>query len=171
MPWTVLDTPDDAAGFAGALRVQPIVRGHGTSITGALLAAGKLLAGSPIGDRMVIDVSGDGPNNAGLPLPPVRDALIGSGVTINGLAISLHSADTPDNFGPGNVELYYENCVIGGSGGFIVAVENTADFAKAIRNKLVGEIAGFSFGVQPAAFQIHSRRSFDCVSIGQAPGR
>lgn len=171
VPWTVLDTPDDAAGFAGALRVQPIVRGHGTSITGALLAAGKLLAGSPIADRMVIDVSGDGPNNAGLPLQPVRDALIDSGITINGLAISLHSADILDSFGPGYVVLYYENCVIGGSGAFIATVENTADFAKAIRNKLVNEIAGSSFSVQPAAFQIHSRRSVDCVSIGEAPGR
>ena len=167
VPWTVLDTPDDAAGFARTLRVQPILRGHGTSITGALLAAGKLLEGRPIADRMVIDVSGDGPNNAGLPLQPVHDALIGSGVTINGLAISLHATDTPDSFGPGYVELYYENCVIGGSGAFILTVGNTADFAKAIRNKLVSEIAGFSVSVQPAAFQIHSRRSFDCVSIGE----
>jgi hypothetical protein len=171
MPWTVLDTPNDAAAFAEALRVQPIVRGHGTSISGALLAAGKLLAGSPVGDRMVIDVSGDGPNNAGLPLQPVHDALIAAGVTINGLAISLHAADTLDSFGPGYVELYYESCVIGGSDAFIVTVENTADFAKAIRNKLVNEIAGLSASVQPAAFQIHSRPGVDCVSIGEAPGR
>lgn len=171
VPWTVIDTPSDAAALAEALRAQPIVRGRGTSISGALLAADKLLAGAPAGDRTVIDVSGDGPNNAGLPLQPVHDAFIDAGVTINGLAISLHAADTFDSFGPGYVELYYENCVIGGSGAFIATVENTADFAKAIRNKLVNEIAGFSVSVQPAAFQIHSRRSVDCVSIGEAPGR
>ncbi|WP_292372671.1 DUF1194 domain-containing protein [Mesorhizobium sp.] len=171
MPWTVFDTPDDAAAFAEALRVQPIASGRGTSISGALLTAGKLLAGSPVGDRMVIDVSGDGPNNAGLPLQPVHDALIDAGVTINGLAISLHAADTLDSFGPGYVGLYYESCVIVGPGAFIVTVEHTADFAKAIRYKLVNEIAGFSASVQPAAFQIHSRRGVDCVSIGETPGR
>ncbi|WP_181183211.1 DUF1194 domain-containing protein [Mesorhizobium sp. B3-1-7] len=90
IPWTILEGPEDAAAFVQALRAQPIVRGLGTSISGALLLAGKLLAGGPAGDRQVIDVSGDGPNNAGLPLQPVHDALIADGVTINGLVISLH---------------------------------------------------------------------------------
>ncbi len=171
IPWTVLDEPEDAAAFGGVLRAQPIVRGRGTSISRALLAAGKLLAEGPASDRRVIDVSGDGPNNAGLPLQPVRDALIAAGVTINGLAISLHAADTLDSFGPRYVELYYESCVTGGPGAFIVTVENTADFAKAIRNKLVNEIAGLPAKVQPAAYQIHSRPVVDCVTIGAAPGR
>jgi hypothetical protein len=171
IPWAVLDDPEDSAAFGEALRAQPIVRGRGTSISGALLAAGKLLAEGPASDRRVIDVSGDGPNNAGLPLQPVRDALIAGGVTINGLAISLHAADTLDSFGPRYVELYYESCVTGGPGAFIVTVENTADFAKAIRNKLVNEIAGLSASVQPAAYQIHSRPVVDCVTIGEAPGR
>jgi hypothetical protein len=171
IPWTVLDEPEDAAAFGEVLRAQPIVRGRATSISGALLAAGQLLAEGPASDRRVIDVSGDGPNNAGLPLQPMRDALIAAGVTINGLAISLHAADTLDSFGPRYVELYYESCVIGGSDAFIVRVDSTAEFAKAIRKKLVNEIAGLSAGVQPAAYQIRSRAVVDCVTIGGAPGR
>ncbi|WP_214474908.1 DUF1194 domain-containing protein [Mesorhizobium sp. dw_380] len=171
IPWTVLDEPEDAAAFGEVLRAQPIVRGRGTSISGAILAAGKLLAEGPASDRRVIDVSGDGPNNAGLPLQPVRDAFIAAGVTINGLAISLHAADTLDSFGPRYVELYYESCVIGGSDAFIVRVDSTAEFAKAIRKKLVNEIAGLSAGMQPAAHQIRSRPDVDCVTIGVAPGR
>lgn len=171
IPWTVLDEPEDAAAFGEVLRARPIARGRGTSISGALLAAGKLLAEGPASDRRVIDVSGDGPNNAGLPLQDVRDALIAAGVTINGLAISLHAADTLDIFGPRYVELYYESCVIGGSDAFIVSVDSTAEFAKAIRKKLVNEIAGLSAGVQPAAYQIRSRAVVDCVTIGAAPGR
>jgi hypothetical protein len=171
IPWTVLDEPEDAAAFGEVLRAQPIARGRGTSISGALLAAGKLMAEGPASDRRVIDVSGDGPNNAGLALQPVRDALIAAGVTINGLAISLHAADTLDSFGPRYVELYYESCVIGGSEAFIVRVDSTAEFAKAIRKKLVNEIAGLSAGVQPAAYQIRSRAVVDCVTIGGAPGR
>jgi hypothetical protein len=172
IPWTVLDGPEDAAAFGEILRTQPIARGRGTSISGALLAAGKLLAEGPGSDRRVIDVSGDGPNNAGLPLQPVRDALIAAGVTINGLAISsLHAADTLDSFGPRFVELYYESCVIGGSDAFIVRVDSTAEFVTAIRKKLVNEIAGLSAGVRPAAYQIRSRAVVDCVTIGGAPGR
>jgi hypothetical protein len=171
IPWTVLDEPEDAAAFGEVLRAQPIARGRGTSISGALLAAGKLMAEGPASDRRVIDVSGDGPNNAGLALQPVRDALIAAGVTINGLAISLHAADTLDSFGPRYVELYYESCVIGGSEAFIVRVDSTAEFAKAIRKKLVNEIAGLSAGVQPAAYQIRSPAVVDCVTIGGAPGR
>ncbi|WP_051333882.1 DUF1194 domain-containing protein [Mesorhizobium sp. WSM3224] len=171
IPWTVLDGPQDAAAFGEVLRAQPIVRGRGTSISGAILAAGKLLAEGPGSDRRVIDVSGDGPNNAGLPLQPVRDALIAAGVTINGLAISLQAADMLDSFGPRFVELYYKSCVIGGSDAFIVRVDSTAEFATAIRKKLVNEIAGLSAGVQPAAYQIRSRADVDCVTIGGAPGR
>ncbi|TPK72058.1 DUF1194 domain-containing protein [Mesorhizobium sp. B2-4-15] len=171
IPWAILEQPDDAAAFAEALRAQPIIRGRGTSISGALLLAGKLLAGGPAGDRQVIDVSGDGPNNAGLPLQPVHDTLIADGVTINGLVISLHADDTLDSFGPRYVELYYESCVIGGSGTFVVTVANTADFANAIRNKLVNEIAGLSASVHPAAYQVHSGPVVDCDTVGEAPGR
>lgn len=171
IPWTILEGPEDAAAFAQALRAQPIVRGLGTSISGALLLAGKLLAGGPAGDRQVIDVSGDGPNNAGLPLQPVHDALIADGVTINGLVISLHAHDTLDSFGPGFVEFYYESCVIGGSGTFIVTVASTADFANAIRSKLVNEIAGLPASAHVAAYKVHLGPLVDCDTVGEAPGR
>ncbi|UCI10747.1 DUF1194 domain-containing protein [Mesorhizobium sp. B1-1-8] len=171
MPWAILEQPEDAVAFSEALRAQPIVRGRGTSISGALLVAGKLLEDGPAGDRQVIDVSGDGPNNAGLPLQPVHDTLIADGVTINGLVISLHAHDTLDSFGPGFVEFYYESCVIGGSGTFTVTVASTADFANAIRRKLVNEIAGMSASVHSAAYQLHLGPVVDCDTVGEAPGR
>lgn len=92
-------------------------------------------------------------------------------MTINGLAISLRAADTLDSFGPHFIELYYESCVIGGSNAFVVTVENTADFANAIRKKLVNEIAGLSAKVQPATYRSHSRPVVDCDTIGETPGR
>jgi hypothetical protein len=171
MPWTVLDEPEDAVAFAGALRGQPFVKGFGTSISGALLAARDLLASAPGSDRQVVDVSGDGPNNTGLPLQPIHDALVAGGVTINGLAISLRATDTLNNFGPHYTELYYATCVIGGPSAFVIRVDNTADFAKSIRNKLVTEIAGEIAKVMPAAYQTRSRPVVDCVSTVAVPGR
>ena len=41
-----------------------------------------------------------------------------------------------------DLDLYYRDCVIGGQGAFIVPVRERAQFADAIRTKIVREIAG-----------------------------
>jgi hypothetical protein len=41
-----------------------------------------------------------------------------------------------------NLDHYYQDCVIGGPGAFIVPVREARHFAGAIRSKLVREIAG-----------------------------
>ncbi|BAV50868.1 hypothetical protein MesoLj113a_65610 [Mesorhizobium sp. 113-1-2] len=172
MPWTIVESLDDALILADRLAALPLTEGRGTSISGALSAANALFAKSGLrSPRRVIDLSGDGPNNAGLPLQLVHDALITGGVTVNGLAISLRAADTLDSFGPHFIELYYESCVIGGSDAFVVTVENTAGFANAIRKKLVNEIAGLPAFVQPATYRSRSRPVVDCDTIGETPGR
>ena len=90
VPWTVIEDPADAAGAAKLIRQQPALPQGGTSISTALSAAAVLLVNSGLeSDRQVVDVSGDGPNNAGPPVERSRDALIARGVTINGLAISI----------------------------------------------------------------------------------
>jgi hypothetical protein len=55
------------------------------------------------------------------------------GVAINGLPILTLEPD---------LESYYEANVIGGPGAFVVAAASYDDFATAILNKLVAEIAG-----------------------------
>ena len=90
VPWTVIEDPTDAAGAAKLIRGQPMLPQGGTSISTALLSAARLLLNSGLeSDRQVVDVSGDGPNNAGPTVESARDALIARGVTINGLAISI----------------------------------------------------------------------------------
>ena len=44
--------------------------------------------------------------------------------------------DVPD------LDLYYQDCVIGGPGAFLVPVRERHQFADAIRNKLLLEVAG-----------------------------
>jgi hypothetical protein len=93
------------------------------------------------GLRRVIDISGDGPNNNGAPVTGARDAAIEKGVTINGLPIMVKepSYSTMDI---DNLDLYYEDCVVGGAGAFVVTIKDRDKFREAIRTKLVLEVAG-----------------------------
>ncbi|HEU0084754.1 MAG TPA: DUF1194 domain-containing protein, partial [Bradyrhizobium sp.] len=93
------------------------------------------------GLRRVIDISGDGPNNNGAPVTDARDAAVEKGVTINGLPIMVKepSYSTMDI---DNLDFYYEDCVIGGAGAFVVTIKDRDKFREAIRTKLVLEVAG-----------------------------
>src|SRR6202041_171727 len=91
--------------------------------------------------RRVIDISGDGPNNNGTPVTGARDAALEKGITINGLPImvkepSYSTMDIDD------LDLYYEDCVIGGPGSFVVSIKDRDNFKEAIRTKLTLEVAG-----------------------------
>ena len=90
IPWTIIDGPNTARAVADKLEAAPISRARMTSISSALQFSKELLAASGVkGLRRVIDVSGDGPNNAGLPVTGIRDELVASGIVINGLPIVL----------------------------------------------------------------------------------
>jgi Protein of unknown function (DUF1194) len=43
-----------------------------------------------------------------------------------------------------NLDLYYEDCVIGGPGAFIMTIKDREKFREAIRTKLVLEVAGLT---------------------------
>jgi hypothetical protein len=174
MPWTIIGGYDDAKRFADALAVQPILREAGTSISAGLLRAEGLLTHSrSMGHRRVIDVSGDGPNNSGPLVEPVRDKLVASGIAINGLPISLHRGDsnTFESFDADYLESYYEHCVIGGPDAFVIGIEDVSQFEVAIRRKLVREIAGLSIGASPVSYRPQVATVVDCSAVGQVPGR
>ncbi len=141
IPWTRIAGPADAQAWADRLEHSPRQSVSWTSISGALAFAGRLLASSPFeGTRRVVDVSGDGANNNGPPAEEERDRLVAAGVTINGLPI----INRHPRFGrlELDVDKYYGASVIGGVGAFLVVAEDFADFANAIKRKLVQEIAG-----------------------------
>ncbi len=143
IPWTVIDSPEAAEAFATTLEGKPISRHRMTSISGALTYSEQALERNPHrGARRVIDVSGDGPNNSGLPVLPVRDALVRKGIVINGLPILLKTGGANSAFDIPNLDAYYASCVIGGTGAFSLPVREKEGFAAAIRQKLLLEIAG-----------------------------
>ena len=93
------------------------------------------------GIRRVIDISGDGPNNNGGPVTVARDAALEKGIVINGLPIMVKepSYSTMDI---DNLDYYYEDCVIGGPGSFVISIKDREKFKEAIRTKLLMEVAG-----------------------------
>jgi hypothetical protein len=164
-PWTVIDGEDSAVALAQRIAAQPFSYLHGTSISGALSFASGLFEGNGFrSTRQVIDVSGDGPNNMGAPVLEARRAVVERGITINGLPIMIH-ADILGGYSIRELDIYYEDCVIGGPGAFLVTVESIDRIAEAIRRKLVLEIAGGAARVVPAQLGERAPR-IDCL-IGE----
>ena len=141
IPWRVIDGPETADAVAGEILKTPIRRASRTSISGAIYFAMPLFEANPYrGLRRVIDISGDGPNNNGAPIVGARDTALSKGITINGLPIMVKepSYSTMDI---DNLDWYYEDCVIGGPGSFVVAIKDRDKFKEAIRTKLLLEVA------------------------------
>src|SRR3954463_13098765 len=142
IPWRVIDGPETADAVASEILKTPIRRASRTSISGAINFAMPLFDENPHrGLRRVIDISGDGPNNNGAPVVIARDAAVEKGFVINGLPIMVKepSYSTMDI---DNLDLYYEDCVIGGPGAFVVTIKEREKFKEAIRTKLLLEVAG-----------------------------
>ena len=142
IPWRVIDGPETADAVANEIMKTPIRRASRTSISGAINFAMPLFDENPYrGLRRVIDISGDGPNNNGSPVTVARDAALEKGITINGLPIMVKepSYSTMDI---DNLDFYYEDCVIGGPGSFVVSIKDRDKFKEAIRTKLLLEVAG-----------------------------
>jgi hypothetical protein len=128
-----------------------------TSISAAIdFAMQRLTAAPDRADKRIIDVSGDGTNNAGRSIADARDEALAAGVTINGLAI-VNTRSSPGyafhTQPPGGLPKYYEDNVIGGPGAFLIHIENFDSFAEAITRKLVSEIAGTPAESQSAGLQ------------------
>jgi len=144
IPWRVIDGPETADAVANEIMKAPIRRASRTSISGAINFAMPLFDEDPHrGLRRVIDISGDGPNNNGIPVVTARDAALEKGVIINGLPIMVKepSYSTMDI---DNLDFYYEDCVIGGPGSFVVTIRDREKFKEAIRTKLLLEVAGLT---------------------------
>jgi hypothetical protein len=142
IPWRVIDGPETADAVAGEILKTPIRRASRTSISGAIYFAMPLFESNPYpGLRRVIDISGDGANNNGAPVTPARDEAVSKGIVINGLPIMVKdpSYSTMDIE---NLDWYYEDCVVGGPGSFVVPIKDREKFKEAIRTKLLLEVAG-----------------------------
>ena len=142
VPWRLIEGPESADAVAAEIARAPYRRASRTSISGGLAFAQGLFATSGYrGLRRVIDVSGDGPNNSGMPVAPVRDVIVNKGIVINGLPLML-KRPYRGMMDIAHLDWYYEDCVTGGPGSFVIPVRGREQFVEATRNKLVLEVAG-----------------------------
>jgi hypothetical protein len=143
--WTMIDGANAARRFGDQVVEAPRSFADRTSISGGIEFAAAQLERSPFkAPRHIIDVSGDGTNNAGRDVGAARDAAVAKGITVNGLVILTDSQllfNAEHTNPPGGLEKYYRDNVIGGPGAFVMVAEDFNAFGKAIVKKLIAEIA------------------------------
>lgn len=135
VPWSRIDGPASAAVVAAMIRGEKRGSFGGTSVRAALIFSEGLLASAPPALRRVVDVSGDGQDDgAADALEAVRRRMEAAGVVINALPIIA-----PEE--PAVAEFYAER-VVAGEGSFMIPAKGFGDFSRAVRIKLITEIAG-----------------------------
>jgi hypothetical protein len=142
--WMMLRDAASAAALAEAIRAAPRTRQSYNAIGDAIAHAAALIAAAPYrAEEMVIDVAGDGPDmRSFVPATEARDAAVARGIVVNGLAIEV----SPVTRRGEPLRVHYEREVIGGPGAFVMVAETRMDFARAMRAKLIREIAGIAHG-------------------------
>lgn len=159
--WAIIDDKRSAEAFVAEIRSAPIRRARRTSVSGAIdFAMDRLYATNLRAIRRVIDISGDGPNNEGRPVEQARDQALRAGVTINGLPILLERGYR-SSFDIDGLDEYFEDCVIGGIGSFMISITEREQFLEAIRTKILREVAQASANdAMPGAGK---RKRADCL--------
>lgn len=133
VPFKLVRTEREARDFAfRASRGTRLFYASTTSITTAIGNGVDMLKSNGFdGQRLVIDVSGDGEDNSGLDLASARKTAQSAGVVVNGLAIE---SDV------GTLTSYYHENVITGADSFVITARDFQDYARAIRDKLLREL-------------------------------
>lgn len=140
--WMLISNEREIKAFADRLAADLPQSARRTGISGAIkFASAAIEANQFISTRKVIDLSGDGANNSGLPVTVARDHAVARGFTINGLPI-VNRRETASGWQQvENLDLYYRDCVIGGPRAFHIVANDFKDFGRAIIRKLILEIA------------------------------
>lgn len=159
--WRLIESRDDLLAVADLLETDRTTRQSRTSITAALrFGAGYFNDNGFEGMRRVIDISGDGPNNQGGLVTAARDAVVAQGITVNGLPLMTEDGSF---MRIDDLDRYYQLCVIGGPGAFVMPVTRWEDFAEAVTRKLVLEIAGAPV---ERVIPVQAAAAYDC-EIGE----
>lgn len=131
--WTLLTDAASSSAFAAAIAATSRAFSGLTAPGSAINFAAPLFASNGFdGNRLVIDVSGDGVENDGADTSDARDAALAGGIdTINGIAI-----------GNSTLLAWYNANIVGGTNAFGIGVDSFDDFEAAIAEKLKREIIG-----------------------------
>ncbi len=133
VPFTHLETARDAKAFGFRIGlIRRWMRASSTSIATAIDDSAALITSNGFeGQRLVIDVSGDGPDNGTADLDAAREHARAAGITVNGLAIEAEDKTLHD---------FYRDRVIIGADSFVERAHGFDDFIRAIKEKLLREL-------------------------------
>jgi hypothetical protein len=141
--WLLVAGPEELDRVIWAIRraQRPELR-RLTALGEALRFGAALLERAPPCARRVLDMAGDGQSNDGVSVSAVRARLDFTRLTVNGLAIGEHEQ---------GLVRYFQTYVIGGPGAFVEVAERQVDFPRAMRRKLLRELADPQIGGGPGA--------------------
>ncbi|MEW5966308.1 MAG: DUF1194 domain-containing protein [Pseudomonadota bacterium] len=130
--WTHITDATSSTAFASAITGTSRAFSGSTAPGSAINFATPLFSSNSFeGARWVIDVSGDGEQNAGDNTANARNAFLAAGGdAINGLAIG----------GGTTLFNWYVNNIQGGAGSFVIQAATFADFDRAVADKIGREI-------------------------------
>lgn len=166
LDWSLVAGAESAQAVADRLGEAGFRRAQRTSISGGIDFAANMFDNNGYnGARRIIDVSGDGPNNNGRPVLDAREDALAKGIVINGLPLVgirpyIGPADIQD------LDIYYQDCVVGGPDSFMIPVHDTKAFVDATRNKLVREIAALPSPKRPVQRVADTESRMSCM-IGE----
>ncbi|MFM7335172.1 MAG: DUF1194 domain-containing protein [Tabrizicola sp.] len=133
LPWQRMLDPDDVTRFAAhAAQIPRAFSGSDTAVGEGLRFATAQFAAVPDCKRHVIDISGDGQENAGFTDARARAEALDAGLIINAIAIEEPGPAFP-------ITIYYRNWIIT-PGGFVVTARGLQDYAETLRLKLLREL-------------------------------
>lgn len=141
--WQTITAGAQLSAIAADLRRTGIGRAKdpSTAIVAAMVFGARAALDQAACWQKTVDISGDGPGNIGRHPRDLTEADLGA-VTINGLVIGPQSrANTSKNLqNVKSLEGYYRNFVLRGPGAFAEVARDHADFAAAMKRKLIREI-------------------------------
>lgn len=138
--WMIVHDLATAQEFAARLLAAPRRTNGFNSIGGAIRFAQRQIETNAFeGERLTIDVSGDGPDVGAPPAEVARDEAVAAGIVINALAIETTNPSA--YVSPIPLARYYEARVIGGPGAFVAVADGMESFRDALLAKLLREIA------------------------------
>ena len=142
VPWRLIDGPESARAVAAEMAAAPVRRAFRTSISGALLFSAAAVRGQRLSPASAASSTcpATAPTIRGRWSRSTRDEVVAKGIVINGLPIMLKEPQ-PGSIDIKDLDIYYEDCVIGGPGAFVVPIREREKFKDAIRTKLVLDIA------------------------------
>lgn len=133
LPWRRMRAPADVVAFAARAAAAPrAFRGSDTAVGEGLRFALAQFPQVPDCARRVIDISGDGQENAGFTDARAHAEAVAQGVTVNAIAIEEAGQASP-------VTQYYRRRIVT-PGGFVVTTRGLSGYAETLRLKLRREL-------------------------------